>query len=256
MDTFIDKLAQKLTAQEMIRANSAADAAELSYLREQMAEYEDILKEIQEETEKNKESATKLQQFTMLGEQNNEKIARNLSFIEKYAVKTEQNAAVVEQGANALKEQVNHAEEVARLTDASLNKLNTVSTGLSESAAKVEENAAKADELIKAGVAKIESMQADAKSTEEMKNLLAELQKVQTSQFEQLADHVHKENVKVYRNVQAVMIEENDKQNINYGKNLDMVTKRTGLILGISIVSLLASCAGLAFQVLQYLHII
>ena len=49
MDTFIDKLGQKLTAQEMIRANSAADAAELSYLREQMAEYEDILKEIQEE---------------------------------------------------------------------------------------------------------------------------------------------------------------------------------------------------------------
>ena len=29
MDTFIDKLAQKLTAQEMINANSAADAAEL-----------------------------------------------------------------------------------------------------------------------------------------------------------------------------------------------------------------------------------
>lgn len=29
MDTFIDKLAQKLTAQEMIKANAAADAAEL-----------------------------------------------------------------------------------------------------------------------------------------------------------------------------------------------------------------------------------
>lgn len=256
MDTFIDKLAQKLTAQEMIRANSAADAAELSYLREQMAEYEDILKEIQEETGKNKESATKLQQFTLLGEQNNEKMERNLSFIEKYAVKTEQNAAMVEQGVIHLKEQITHAEETAKLTDANLDKLKAVNGELSDSAKKVEENAVKADELIKAGIAKIEAMKADAQSTEEMRQLLEQLQKVQQSQFEQLADHVHRENVKVYRNVQAVMIEENDKQNINYGKNLEVITKRTGLILGVSIISLLASCAAIAFQVLQYFHII
>lgn len=39
MDTFMDKLAQKLTAQEMIKANTAAETEELNSLREQLAEY-------------------------------------------------------------------------------------------------------------------------------------------------------------------------------------------------------------------------
>ena len=33
MDTFMDKLAQKLNAQEMIKANSAADAEEMDQLK-------------------------------------------------------------------------------------------------------------------------------------------------------------------------------------------------------------------------------
>ena len=39
MDTFMDKLAQKLNAQEMIKANAAAEAAETARLREQNAVY-------------------------------------------------------------------------------------------------------------------------------------------------------------------------------------------------------------------------
>lgn len=36
MDTFMDKLAQKLNAQEMIKANSAADAEEMDQLKSQL----------------------------------------------------------------------------------------------------------------------------------------------------------------------------------------------------------------------------
>ena len=39
MDTFMDKLAQKLNAQEMIKANSAADAEEMDQLKSQLREY-------------------------------------------------------------------------------------------------------------------------------------------------------------------------------------------------------------------------
>ncbi len=38
MDTFMDKLAQRLTAQEMIRANTAAEVEELNGLRNQVRE--------------------------------------------------------------------------------------------------------------------------------------------------------------------------------------------------------------------------
>ncbi len=40
MDNFMDKLAQKFNAQEMIKANSQAEAAEMKKLQLQVAEYE------------------------------------------------------------------------------------------------------------------------------------------------------------------------------------------------------------------------
>lgn len=193
MDTFMDKLAQKLTAQEMIKANAAADAAELSRLREQTAEYEALLNKIQENNEKNTASADKME----LG------------------------------------------------------------------AAKVEENATKAQELIAAGIAKINEIQEKQQDTEELQTLLqdlkqaqAALQKVQLEQFEQLTDHVHKENVKVYRNVQAVVVEEMAKQNEASGKAFSSISGKLSAVLGISIVALLTAAAGVVFQILVYLHII
>lgn len=67
MDTFMDKLAQKLTAQEMIKANAAADAAELSRMREQTAEYEKLFAEMQGSSEKNAENAQKVQELVEAG---------------------------------------------------------------------------------------------------------------------------------------------------------------------------------------------
>lgn len=193
MDTFMDKLAQKLTAQEMIKANAAADAAELSRLREKTAEYEALLAEMKKSSEQNAASADKME----LG------------------------------------------------------------------AAKVEENATKAQELLAAGIEKINEIQKKEQDSEELKALLqnleqaqAELKKSQLEQFEQLTDHVHKENVKVYRNVQAVVVDEASKQNETNGKVLSSLSGKLGAVLGISIVALLTAVAGVVFQILVYLHII
>ena len=46
MDMFMDKLAQKLNAQEIIRANTAADTEELNRLKNQVAEYNECLKRL------------------------------------------------------------------------------------------------------------------------------------------------------------------------------------------------------------------
>ena len=48
MDTFMDKLAQKLNAQEIIRANSAADAEEMDQLKSQLREYDECLAQMQQ----------------------------------------------------------------------------------------------------------------------------------------------------------------------------------------------------------------
>lgn len=186
MDTFMDKLAQKLTAQEMIKANAAADAAELSRMREQAAEYESLFNRMQGSSELSAENAKKVQ-----------------------------------------------------------------------------ENVQKVQELVDAAIARIEEMQTETEGTEEIRRLLEELKeqqaaskKTQTEQLEQLTEHVHKENVKVYRNVQAVVVDETAKQNETNGKRFSSASRRLTAVLILSIMALLTSAAGLVFQILVYLHII
>ena len=60
MDTFIDKLAQRFSAQDMIRANLAAEAKETRKLREKMESYESLLQEMRQINLKNMESAERV----------------------------------------------------------------------------------------------------------------------------------------------------------------------------------------------------
>lgn len=235
MDTFMDKLAQKLNAQEMIKANSAADAAELSRIREQNAEYDALIQKIKESSEGNAKSAVKLEQSIIQVAEHTERAAQNIE-------QTARNAEMTEQNARKAAENAVRIEQSAELVE--------------RNAAKVEANALKIEELVAAGISKIEEMQAAGQNTEELNGLLAELKKVQAEQFDSLTDHVHKENVKVYRNVQAVVVEELAKQNETVGKTMEAATKKIGMAVGISIVAMLAAAGGLVFQILVYLHII
>lgn len=127
MDTFMDKLAQKRNAQEIIRANSAAETARLEQMQAQLEAYDGLLQEIR-----------------------------------KVNLKTAENAA--------------RAQEVLQACKDELEKLQTTG-GTSDG----------------------------GQLAEEMKQLLQE-------QFQQSNDFLHKENVRVYRNVQAALIEELHKQ--------------------------------------------
>ena len=59
MDMFMDKLAQKLTAQEIIKANTAADAEELNRLRDRLEEYNECLTRLQKLLDEGEERAGK-----------------------------------------------------------------------------------------------------------------------------------------------------------------------------------------------------
>ena len=67
MDNFIDKLAQKFSAQEVIKANLAAEAKETRRLREKMESYETLLTEMRQINLKNMESAEKVKQLMQEG---------------------------------------------------------------------------------------------------------------------------------------------------------------------------------------------
>ena len=134
MDNFMDKLAQKWNAAEMIKANSAAEAMELKRLRDQLAEYESILQEMRKLNLKNSEL-------------------------------TDSSKQLIEKGINELTVLL---EQQKQLPD------------------------------------------------QDLKQLIDQLQST-------IQEYIHTENVKVYRNVQAVVVDGLKDQNESYTKQLDLL---------------------------------
>ena len=167
MDNFMDKLAQKFNAQEVIKANSQAETAEMKRLQLQVAEYESILQEMRKLNYKNVELTDKIQALIGL-----------------------------------------NAEKLQDIQSAELNHLNAMKDLTDEQKRLYEETVrAKAEEA-----AQREQMQAEeAKRREE--EAAAEKEKTADAEtlegyFRRSDEYLHKENIKVYRNVQAVVIEE------------------------------------------------
>ena len=60
MDNFMDKLAEKYNAQDMIRANSQAETAQMQSLQDQVEAYEAVLQEMRKLNYKNTELTEKM----------------------------------------------------------------------------------------------------------------------------------------------------------------------------------------------------
>lgn len=169
MDTFIDKLAQKRNAQEMIKANMTAEAVKMEQLQNQMQAYDGLMQEIRKV---------------------NLKTAENLSEIQ-----------------NVLKE--------------CMEKLETMQAADGQTTASQE-------------------------TLEEIKNLLEE-------KFRLSDDFMHKENVRVYRNVQAAFVEELNKQTEEL-KAVQTTKSGSKAVLPISVLILIGVAADIVLQVLSLLN--
>jgi len=163
MDTFMDKLAQKFTAQEMIKANSAAEAAELQRVRDQVKKYNDCLQEMKQVNDDTKAALVQIQDTLATG-------------MEQF-----KNAEIPLDGLN--------------------ENLKGYMDGISND----------------------------------------------------IMDFVHKENVKVYRNVQAVVVEELKKQNEELSAKLDAMSKTQRTTRNVAVSAMffaLLAAAALAAQLL------
>lgn len=168
MDNFMDKIAQKLSAQEAIRANAAADAAQIEKLESQVAEYDACMKEMRKLNLKNAENEQKL------------------------------NDLLVRTGGQIEDSLNNYSRQLESLT---------------------QRNAAQIQKLAEEAILKIRGTKSEAEKDEDVKQSIEELRKTAGSNMEKLQElfsnsdeFVHKENVKVYRNVQAAVVEELEKQ--------------------------------------------
>lgn len=201
MDNFMDKLAQKFNAQEVIKANSQAEAAEMKKLQLQVAEYEKILQEMRKLNYKNSEISDKIDGLF---------------------------------GENANKIQGLQEEET---------KLLAVLRNLTDEQTRIRE-----EELAR----KEAEHEAENKFTQEQKQQMTSLEE----RFKQSEDFVHKENVKVYRNVQAVVVEELKRQTESLALENQQLQVRLNTVTILSIFAVIFSAAGIVLQVLSGLNIL
>lgn len=194
MDTFIDKLAQKRNAQEMIRANMSAEAEKMEQMQNQMKAYDELMQEIR---------------------QVNLKTAENVSEVQ-----------------NALRECIGKLEEMQ----------------VKDKAERDAENAHKE-------AAEQERTAERAKAQEQV---LLQLKELLEEKFRQSDDFLHKENVKVYRNVQAAVTEEMNKLTEEMNRQSEEIknglveNRASRAVLPISILILLGVIADILIQLFAF----
>lgn len=74
--------------------------------------------------------------------------------------------------------------------------------------------------------------------------------------FKATEDFMHKESVKVYRNVQAVINEKSDRQSENLAEQIQKISVQVGQVKTISIIAMILAAAGVVIQVLGIFGII
>lgn len=194
MDNFMDKLAHKMSASELIKANSAAEAMELKRLREQLAEYESILQETRKLNLKN----------TELTDQARDLVGIGLSDIRKALEENKTNKNNIEE------KQINIEEKLSKIA---------------ENLQKLQEN--------------LEKQEGGDKAAEELMN--------------KIEDFVHKENVKVYRNVQAVVVDSLKEQTEELKTENSKIEKHFAGIKPLLIITVILAVANIAINVVQML---
>ncbi|MBE5880407.1 MAG: hypothetical protein E7288_10620 [Lachnospiraceae bacterium] len=328
MDNFMDKLAQKFNAQEMIKANAQAEANEMQRLQEQVAAYESILQDMRKLNYKNSEltdkiyalvdeSINKVQGSQVAGADNSE-VAANLSDSIMVALDeaisnldsafgTALNESVsgalmvpvdqMKQSTQEVSGSVAAVRQIAEDVKISADEMRYISADLKESTEGLRtsneelkatvktsvdnallairrENREIADHLeyIRTSVETIhkpdpneESLKLEQEQLKEQREQEKEEARIAREEenrkqieelFKQADDFVHKENVKVYRNVQAVVVDELRSQTEGLTKhNRELYSKLKATNVAV-VVSIIFGAINLIFMILFIFGII
>lgn len=231
MDNFIDKFAQRKNAQEMIRANAMAEAEEKEKLTAKLAEYELAIQEMRRCNLQNLENSEKVKEL----------LAASLNKIEEVQKKDEESS---ERADRSIEEVRILLEGVKSQVAELLEKQQNQTAGI------LEKQQNRMVEQLKEQSALLERQNTETK----------ELMDAQKKTWEELLhdteNFTHKESVKVYRNVQAVIEGALPKQTEEIMKavgNLAEKEKTSKGVVAIWILTFLAAVANVAIEVLRIL---
>lgn len=252
MDNFIDKLAQKFTAGEVIRANSAAEERELKRLREQVAEYEKCLQEMRKIQMTNTQTAQNLHDLMVESTESFRKLAKeSTESYQKFTADSSENFQkfTTESIESFQKITGESAETLQKLTAESMAKISDIQL-------ETDVQKAEAKKSVETAATTMEQMEEKVvKMQETVAELIAALDKNQkevAEWFKQADDFLHKENVKVYRNVQAVVVDEVGNKAEAIMKAQEETAKKSNKpVLIFAVLGFVAAAASLVVQILE-----
>lgn len=241
MDTFMDKLASRLNAQEMIRANSQAEAKENERLNQEVEVYKQCLEQMREILGQNTGAYDEVAELVKVS-------MDKIALIQAESGKSDEVLEAMEKRTAAVMNAIaGGSDEVVKAlsgnTDAVMSALsgnsNKVINAVSENTDKI--------------LTELSGLQTDNDGLKEaiVQEVLAEIKKELKAQEE----NVHKECVKVYRNVQAVVTEDNDKQTKMIIDNQAKMKKKASAALVCGILAMSFAAAGLVVSVLDVLGV-
>ena len=279
MDTFMDRLTQRLTAQEMIRANTAADTEEMNKLKAQVAEYNQCLEQLRKLLD---EEIQKLKNTQVNGENINrltEEAIAKIRAIQQDSTGSREIQKQLSEQLNSLERQTGNTLGVLgkqtderlgslqKMTEEKLGvlegqigeKLNELESRIAEQLDTLEKQLGALEQLANDPAGNLEKQVSEKLGSLEKQvgETLGQTDKQLAEKFTTLEENVHKECVKVYRNVQAVVVEESSKQSETVSGSVSGVKKmggKVGAILGISVGALLVSLGSLILQIMQMAH--
>ena len=305
MDNFMDKLAKRFNAGEMIRANAQAEARDMKRLQERTAEYENMMREMRRLNLKNVEVTEQVQQLIQCGIEQfegygtsenavgrkmeklqgdltamKEELLDNESAMEHLLEDLHRELSEMNQGIGNIRtdlSEMNQEIGSARTDLAGMNQeIGSVRTDLSgmhsdlsamggsvntlqyqfagfDNSMRILEQTVQesmnkgidADALapIMDGISEMREMIAGAGASAEQAN-------------KKLEEHVHRENVRVYRNVQAALVDEAGKKAREMNTRLDQMEgtlKKNGGLKVMVVITMLAALVSATLQVLMML---
>lgn len=293
MDNFMDKLAKRFNAGEIIKANAQAEARDMKRMQERAAEYERMMQEMRRLNLKNVEVTEQVQQLIQCG----------IEQFEGYGREEELLSDKIDGNADVIKEAVDHirtdmgsvrtdisdaavkADDGFYRVGSRLDEIErSVNDGLRQNqqslydALRVLEEKIGTDSSTEEALARIETAvssgrYATEENLREMSEMVRRMEESLQSMREilvatrisveegqkHLEEHVHKENVRVYRNVQAVITDEATKKARDIGTRLDQLessAKKNGGLKPLLLFTLLLALASVGIQVAQILQLL
>lgn len=245
MDNFINKYAQGKNAQEMIRANAMAEAEEKERMAIRLSEYDTMMQEMRQCNLHTLENAEKVKELLAASLQKIEEVQK----ADENAEKASREA--VEEIKGLLEEATGKMAEFQDKQKDYASEFLKAQKDLSEQqSTKLQEFLESQNDLLKQQNTQLQEF------TEVQKKALEEQRKALEERLGAVEEFNHKEAVKVYRNVQAVIEESLPKQTEEIKEVVKSESEAAGTPVWLSVVcvmTFLAASANVAIEVLRLL---